>query len=277
MQGTAQEFMTEWHLTEICHIADTGHAQVWKVRTQRGQEAALKVYRRADMGNEGPGLHLLERWQDRGAVEILARAESAVLMEWLEGPSLGDIARDGAPDRAAEMLAETARRLHQGPPPSQAGLEPLEKTFAAMFDCQFASDCPAGLKQDMSRGMAFARALLNGTEFKHPLHGDLHHDNVIVTDAGLRVIDAKGYVGDPAFELANALRNPKGLEDLMRQPAHIECCLTLYADAMNAPRGRVAKWAAAKCTLSIFWRSGGTLSGDREADLLNLLLAVADQ
>jgi streptomycin 6-kinase len=122
-----------------------------------------------------------------------------------------------------------------------------------------------------------ARALLDKQTVQIPLHGDLHHDNVIQTQTGPRAIDAKGYLGDSAFELANALRHPKGMKDLVRRTQQIDRCLTLYADAMAVPRQRLAKWAAAKCALSIFWRASGLVTEDAEADLLHLLLKIVDQ
>ena len=63
----------------------------------------------------------------------------------------------------------------------------------------------------------------------------------------------------------------------MQQRSQIKRCLKLYADALLVSEDRLAKWAAAKCALSIFWRSHGSVETDREADLLHLFLDIADQ
>lgn len=277
MQTPPQQILDQWGLTLLAAIADTGAARVWKVITMDGSEAALKLYRRPDRGNEAPGPTLLSAWQDRGAVRVMAEVDNAVLLEWLDGPSLGDIARDGQADVALEMLADTARRLHQRPWDQVPGLKSLDDVFAPLFQCEFDESCPASLVRDMSRAIGLARTLLNTQHVAAPLHGDLHPDNVIVTETGPRVIDAKGYLGDPAFELANALRHPKGMPDLIRQPRQIEKCLTMYAEALDIPRQRLAEWSVAKCALSVFWRSNGPVIQDAEADLLNLLLRTAGQ
>jgi len=133
------------------------------------------------------------------------------------------------------------------------------------------------LRRDFVTAFALAQDLLSNQDKMVPLHGDLHHDNVILTGDGPVVIDAKVYLGDPAFELANALRHPKGMPSLVRQPRQIDRSLTAYADAMQVSRKRLARWAAAKCALSIFWRSDGVIGSDHEADLLNLFLRIADQ
>ena len=276
MTDAPAEFLDRWQLTQPEQVADTGHAHVWKVQSPDGA-AALKLYRREDRGNEGPGTRLLQAWQDRGAVRVLQDAGKAVLMEWASGPSLGDIARAGDPDRAVGTLAEVAHRLHQDPVAPVKGLKDLDTVFAPLTDLRFAADCPRAFQVAMIRAAALARDLLQDPPAPVPLHGDLHPDNVILTQAGPRVIDAKGYLGDPAFELANALRHPKGMPDLVRQPQQVDTCLTRYSDALNVARNRLAKWAAAKCALSIFWRSGPAIARDPEVDLLSLLLRAADQ
>lgn len=276
MQVAPDKFLNRWHLSLVRPVADTGQAQVWKVETADGQPAALKIYQRADRGNEEPGPRLMKLWQDRGAVHVLADAPNALLTEWLEGPSLGDLARAGQVDTALEALAQVASRLHQPPHVVATGLKPLQQVFEPLFGCKFAHACPTTLKRDMTKAITIGRDLITSQERSVPMHRDLHPDNVIITASGPRVFDAKGYVGDPAFELANAIRHPKGMPTLVRREDQIEKCLRLYASAMGVDRNRLAQWAASKCALSISWRSEGVITDDAEADLLNLLLRAAD-
>nr|WP_254444590.1 aminoglycoside phosphotransferase family protein [Ruegeria arenilitoris] len=271
------EFLAKWQLTFPVLVAETDQAQVWRVVQADGRFAALKLYRRSDRGNETHGSSLLRLWQSRGAVRIVQDEKSAVLMDWLDGPSLGDLARAGRPDAALAVLAKIAGRLHHAPVVKDAELKPLHEVFDPMFSCQFSLNCPSDFRRDMVRAMHLARTLLTSQPIATALHGDLHPDNVILTDDGPRVFDAKGYLGDPAFELANALRHPKGMVELVRQRSQIERCLTLYSSAMNVSSERLAQWAAAKCALSIFWRADGQIKHDNEADLLHLLLEIVNQ
>ncbi|MDA7966967.1 aminoglycoside phosphotransferase family protein [Ruegeria sp.] len=277
MPNPLDQIAGSWGVTPLKQVADTGHAVVWKTATEGGQPRALKLYHRTDRGNEAAGTRLLQAWRDRGAVRVRAETESAVLMDWLDGPSLGDAARGGDPDRALELLAKTARRLHQPPQRTVPGLTPLIEVFAPLFSANFSETCPAPFRQDIQRAIALAQTLLDTQPTQTALHGDLHPDNVILTATGPVVIDAKGYIGDPAFELANAIRHPKGMPDLVRRADQIDRCLAFYADAMNVSVKRLNQWAVAKCALSIFWRSDGTIARDKEADLLHLLLKRADQ
>lgn len=271
------DIMDCWGLCRATLIAEAQHALVWKVHARDYGPAALKLYHRADRGNEAASTRLLSLWQDRGAVAIYAEAGKAVLMEWLEGPTLGDIARDGNAESALQVFSEMAHRLHQKPTVAFDELRPLHEVFNPLFDCTFARDCPDALQRDVIRATELASNLLTSQPQVVPLHGDLHTDNVIQTPSGARVIDAKGYLGDPAFELANALRHPKGMPDLVRSRDQIERCLQLYSGALGVSRKRLAQWAAAKGALSIMWRGHGTVSAAPEATLLNLLLRAADQ
>jgi len=44
------------------------------------------------------------------------------------------------------------------------------------------------------------------------LHGDLHHDNILLSEDGYRIIDPKGVVGDPVFDIPRFILNEDDLE-----------------------------------------------------------------
>ncbi|MDP5215992.1 aminoglycoside phosphotransferase family protein [Ruegeria sp. 2205SS24-7] len=258
-------------------LGESPIAKVWAVLKADGTPAVLKLYMRADRANEGPGVALLSAWADRGAVRVLVDDGPVLLLEHLDGPLLGDIARSGEDTRAAELLAQTAAQLHQRPAPPVPGLPPLEVITEPLFSLERGAACDDAQWQDIQRAQELARELLDSQPAQVPLHGDLHHDNVILTENGPRIIDAKGYFGDPAFEMANALRNPRGLPNLVRDPQRLRRCLALYAEAMSVDSTRLTAWVAVKCALSITWRAKGRIANDKEKDLLALFLREAGQ
>ena len=274
MAGRLDEVMADWGLTAPEPLAETGIARLFTVSDGKTRRV-LKLYHGGGMGNEAGGLALLRHWQGSpSAVTVRRACQDAVLMDLLKGPSPGDMARAGQDMTACATLAGVAARLHRvaGLP---SGLTPLEVWCAPLLAIEFGPDCPKGLRRDMERAAALCRALLGSAPSPVALHGDLHHDNVILTRDGPMSFDPKGLMGDPAFELANALRNPKGCRALQRDPERILRCLELYARVLSVPLPRMAGWAAAKCGLSIAWRAKGVLSGDAEADLLASLLEAA--
>lgn len=267
------DIVERFGVTDPTLVARTDIALVWQV-SRGGQAFALKVYNGRDMRNEDAGFELIRACNGQAAVYVLDQAHGAVLMEWLGGPSLGDMVRAGEDAGAAGILGEVAGRLHRAAG-QVTGLPLLEDWVKDLFGLRFAPDCPLALRRDIGTAQGLARDLLATATDIAPLHGDLHHDNVKQGPRGWCAFDAKGVLGDRTYEMANAFRNPKGADAFMRSPDRIQHLATLWADGLGLDRSRLLQWAAAKCALSIAWRSGPLLTEDAEADLLAVMLAQA--
>ena len=131
----------------------------------------LKVARIPD---EGAGYRLLTWWDGhRGSASVVASAVDALLMERASGAGdLAQMAWSGRDDEACRILCDTAARLHaprSGPLPD---LHPLEDWFQPLF--QLAPDHAA-----LAPAADIARQLLAAPHAIGPLHGDLHHENVL--------------------------------------------------------------------------------------------------
>ncbi|QHQ37011.1 aminoglycoside phosphotransferase family protein [Algicella marina] len=256
-------------------VAQTAVAEIWRVEQADGTPAALKRWHRPEMGNEGGGIALAEAVAGQGMVQVLARGENSVLMEWLEGPPLGDLVRSGDDEAATIALAATAHRLHGVRLSRPVQLSSLRRWYRALFELRFTAEARPLTRSLMREAATLALKLLESQTTQRPLHGDLHHDNIHRTARGDIAFDAKGLLGDPAFEYANAFRNPVGAEALMRHPATIRARADIFATTCGVPRQRLLQWAATKCALSIAWRAEGRLTRDRELDLLAQLLRMA--
>ena len=114
------------------------------------------------------------------------------------------MARGGQDREATHILCAAIARLHApraAPPP--ATLVPLEVWFRAL---PAAAAVHGGV---MATSWRAARRLLADPLDVTPLHGDVHHDNVL--DAGQRgwlAIDPKGLIGERGFDYANIVCNP---------------------------------------------------------------------
>jgi streptomycin 6-kinase len=135
-------------------------------------------------------------------VRVIDANDTAVLMERADGPrSLTSMAVSGSDVEAAEILAETVLQLHApraGPIPST--LVPLKFQFGALFtravDHEFLARCAT-----------VARHLLATPHDAVPLHGDLHHGNVLDGEGrGWLAVDPKGLIGERTY--ANLLKIP---------------------------------------------------------------------
>jgi streptomycin 6-kinase len=103
-------------------------------------------------------------------------------------------------------------RVRPGSTLSQANLEDAEaqsivmRFIAGIF--QRDSTGATELKDYFSQPDPMLSHLLETSIQRVFLHGDLHHENVLLGANGWQVIDAKALVGDPNYEAIAFLRNP---------------------------------------------------------------------
>ncbi len=262
--------MRQFSLREAVPLAQTPRARLWTARADSGAPVVLKLYVRGDMGNEASGAQYLERLAGRAAVRILARSGVALVMEHLAGPSLGDHARAGAMQEADEKLGQVAVQLCAAGIPI-AEMLPVERLFAPLLQ---ARDLGGEMRRAQDLGRTLLRAIEQDPSAQVALHGDLHHDNVILTRAGPRAFDAKGLAGPPAYELANAFRHPRGLASRACDPEVIRWRARIWSRACGSSASDLLRWAVAKVALSILWAEQDSAADQR---LLKHLLQVADQ
>lgn len=240
--------MRDWALEKPRVLARTPAADLWRVR--RGDcELVLKQYRKGHMGNEATGAAYLSRLPVGLGPRIWDATPDALLMEYLDGRSLGeavrgvsDSARQGALAQADRRLAQVAADLAAAGVATE-GLLPVEEVFAPLLQS-------VGEAGPWAREL---RTLLEATPWG-ALHGDLHHDNVTVTAAGeARVFDAKGLCGPAPYELANAFRHPRGCAALIAQPQVVRQRAREWAEALGTTPDLLLRWALIKAELSRVW------------------------
>ena len=255
--------------------ARTGIATVWRARNADGADVALKVYHGADMRNEAAGFAILDALAGRSAAQVFAISEGAAVIEWLPGPSLGDLTRNGRDAEAAAHLVAVAADIHCAPIRTTTSLPTLNEWYAALFDLRFADTCDGADRHLMQMARHVARELLASEEDIRPLHGDLHHDNIRLGARGWCAFDAKGVVGERCYELANAMRNPTGAEALAADPARIRLLRDHWSAGFDVAPGRLMRWAVAKTGLSMAWRADGAFTTDPDLPILAALCDVA--
>ena len=109
------------------------------------------------------------------------------------------------------------------------------------------------------------------------LHGDLHHDNILQngndesrrsseSEDGWVVIDPKGVIGEPAYEVAAFIRNPPTLLTELRRTGpipellnHVDAKniilnrITHFAKIMALPSQRILDWCFVQTVLAWVW------------------------
>lgn len=271
------EILNAFDVSLPTFVEGTQIANVWKVSRPDGRYAALKIYHNQDMRNERPGIAFLSALNGCGAAKVLGLTAGEVLLEWLDGPSLGDLTRDGQDVEASLILVSVANQIHSERRSVEGELPDLTEWFHELFNLQFASGLHYASLRDMLHCRDVARRFLASQEDVRPLHGDLHHDNIRLGDRGYCAFDAKGVLGEKTFELANAVRNPKGAMETVRDPERVRFLAETWSGAFGVDYYRLLEWAMVKIALSISWRSGSMLQGDSELGFLSLVRSVVDR
>ncbi|MEE9315181.1 MAG: aminoglycoside phosphotransferase family protein [Rhizobiaceae bacterium] len=265
------EILEHFQISSPVFIEKTQIATIWKVTQSIGGYAALKLYDNRDMKNESAGFPFLQSLNGMASAKIYAIRKGEALMEWLDGPSLGDLTRSGQDKIANTELIKVANLIHRAPLDIKTELPKIESLFEALFQLQFHQTCPTSVHSDLLYCKEVARDLLATQVDVRPLHGDLHHDNIRLGQRGYCAFDAKGVMGERAYELANAFRNPKDAVDIVQDPQRVLYLAETWSQGFGVDQQRLLKWAMVKCALSIAWRSKGMLENDPELPLLSLL------
>lgn len=262
-------YLSRWDLVPDGDPIVTPMGRLLPVR-RGGEPAMLKLTLDED---ERFGGLLMEWWDGGGAARVLARDDAAILLERAQGAaSLAEMARTGRDDEASRVLCAVAARLHAprpGPPPE---LVTLDRWFR---DLEPAAAAHGGI---LVRSAQAARTLLADPREVVPLHGDLHHDNVLdFGERGWLAIDPKRLIGERGFDYANIFTNPD-LADPTRPvstlPGRFARRLEVVTQAAGLERRRLLQWILAWTGLSAAWYLG---DGDpAKVDLAIAHMAAAE-
>jgi len=229
----------------------------------------LKVIRRP--GDEWRSGETLDHFDGRGVVRAYEYIDGAVMMEHLiPGESLVKTALSGKDDEATEILADVIARMSPRRPIH--GM-PTIQDWSMAFDSYGRSgdtQIPAKL---VSHGGQVYNELCATQSQPRLLHGDLHHYNVLSdSKRGWLAIDPKGVVGEVAYEIGAALRNPVERPSVFAERSVIQKRLQRFGRALNLDVQRMLAWGFAQAVLSAIW----TVEDEGTIEPTNPSLALAE-
>lgn len=238
-----------WGASDPTPIAVTPTSRVYRVQLDAGGTAIVKDLTPIGAEEELRGAAFLEWRAGRGSVRLLARHDTALLLEDAGDHSLLDHLNQHGDDSATAIAARAVAALHaQSAEPMPHGLEPLEERFAALFS--MAPSITGGL---IAEAAEMAVELLRAQRDVRPLHGDVHHENLWLGERGWLAIDPKGLIGDPAYDVANLFYNPLERDDLRTDPARIGSMAGVFAGTLDRDVSTVLRWAFVHACLSASW------------------------
>ncbi|MET3660017.1 aminoglycoside phosphotransferase family protein [Aquamicrobium ahrensii] len=262
------DFPSRWSITGARLIADTFSSRVWKVTLGDGSPAVVKDLKPFDdVDDELRGAHLLA-WRDgQGLVRLIDQDGCRMLIEYAGQRHLTEVLETEGDPAATEIAAEVMQRLHApGDRPVPSGLQPLAQRYEALF-AKAKRDVAAGAVSAYSDAATLAQELLDSAREVRPLHGDLHHENILEGPRGWLAIDPKGVIGDAGFDAANLFYNPLDRDDLCLNRQRITRMAEQLSHSMRQDPRRLLDHAIAYGCLSAAWHHGDGNATDENREL----------
>ncbi|MDO3441593.1 aminoglycoside phosphotransferase family protein [Agrobacterium sp. V1] len=268
MSRTIPSFPASWNIEAAKQIADTPAGVVYAVTRGDGSPAVAKVLKKKVLEDSLRGADFIAWRAGVGCVELLERSDDILLMEHAGAETLRDVLfRDGDDDAATEIAADVLLRYHQPsqqPPPSSLLTLPLY--FESLFR-KAEQDRNSGVESIYIDAAAMAQELIDRQRDVKPLHGDLHHENIMRSGRGWIIIDPAGLIGDAALDVANMFSNPLDRFDLTRSEARIASMAAIFSRALQRDERVLLQYAFAYGCLSAAWHDEDSNAEERDNEL----------
>jgi dephospho-CoA kinase len=241
-------FPSSWQVMSAASLAVGIGGRVWRAQRRDGSTVVIKKISAQAMADADHAAAYLN-WRDgRGAIRLLRAQDEFQMLEDAGDRTLTSVLDQEGDASATLIAAEVLRRLHDrcdGPFPN---LTTMEARFAGLTQLK-----PAEMDPMQIEALGWLKRLLALPVEARPLHGDLHHDNILSGSRGWLAIDPHGVLGDPAYDAANLLYNPVERDDLRTDTARAGRLAEVMAPSVDRPVAVVLGYAFCHACLSAAW------------------------
>ena len=279
----SDEIVSLWQIAQSVQIADTNSSKVYRCSSALNPNSVVVKDLKPTGIWEAKGFDFLAWREGVGAVRLLDRIGNCGLLEDAGPISLSQYHSELGDLAASQVLLEVVNQLHSvGNLIVPQTLISMMEHFGSLFQTA-ASVEKADLKENLRWAANLADHLIATQSVTRPLHGDIHHENIVSADSqNWKAIDPQGLIGDPAYDVANVFGNPLNSSDLVLNIDRISSLTDIFSKGLSVSSDRILRFAAAHAGLSVCWsmRDGGTLESDAETnerfELLCLLRTQID-
>ena len=262
-----QDYLHKWHLNHPRKLITTHTSDVYKVLNDSGESLILKHLNDVGKKDEAGGGALLRWYGGHGAVNLIKADDAAHLLEYAEGEELAQLVKKGDDRKATEIICDVVRKLHESRQIAiPQTLVPLREWFRELFGAAENSD-----DEIIMLAAKIAEELITTSHKVVPLHGDLHHHNIIESRRGWLAIDPKGLIGDPCYDLANFYGNPENMQELWLDVGRINLLTNMFTNELGYPRERLIKFSFVHNVISSIWSGGSNVDRMARLDVAKLV------
>ena len=241
MKEQLQFAIDQWGLSDLCPIYEREQAAVWSAESDRFGSVILKWNSTGQLESE---YRMLSQLQGRGCCKVYGYDQGLLLEERLLSGTV--LREERTLEKRVEVLANVFREIHLPRQEGETYLDWLNKAHA-FCESQNVSDV-------LTRLAGQARDICAELFEKYPervlLHGDLHHDNLLLrSDGSYGVIDPKGVIGPEILDLPRFLLNEADFGD----SSHMERAIRLVSQACGYPEEDLRKALFMEAVLATVW------------------------
>ncbi len=248
-----------WNLELENSSFDLSYNFVTAVRMDDGRPAILKVgYPHEELFTQ---MKLLTVLNGHCSAQLLHSSEAlgAMLLERIQPGTVLNVIQRKDDEEATRIAADLLRDFPR-PVPADFTFPTLAEWTESFERAKGLNDSPLSLNI-IEKAQSISRELEQSKESVALLHGDLHHGNILFDhDRGWLSIDPQGVIGDPVFNAARFINDPRpGLIEMNDPQKIIARRLEILSSILQADKARLLGWAYVDCILSACWwvESGG--------------------
>ena len=264
----------EWDLEIGAAMPNLSANYVTNVRLPNGEEAILKLspHKKPFMEMEA-----LEQLKSRpGIVNLLHSSEelaAMVIEKIIPGTPLTKVQKKD--DEEAIRIAAPIIRDVQANVPQKHHLRTVSKEMEVIKKVRGMDIEDKETVDMLDKALSILKELESTTLELKLIHGDLHHDNILIDDEkGWLAIDPKGMIGDPAYNAARIMRN---YWDSEPTESMVRTRIEILSEVMGHEQKRIAAWAYLDCVLSESWDLDEIgKRGEDEKPIIMLIESVLD-
>lgn len=272
-QETIDKYLKNWNLSNPEFVdVESACSDVFIVTTPDGEKAALKIRYGRGIEAEKHGADALNYFKGHGIVKLYKYDDQAHLLEYVDGQMLKSIVDNGNDDKATRIICDVVEELHSSSSKTPPQLKSLENHCAELFK----QACLAGASDTLKEAARIGRELLNNQTDIRLLHGDVHHENILMSSRGWLLIDPNGLVGDPVYEFANTFNNPINDRGLTKDVNRINSMANIISSKTGYSRTKILRYAAMHMGLSASWSlsSGDDVRANETIDNCRAILKL---
>lgn len=265
MQEKIEYAIRKWELDRIDAVYEHSEKGVYFAESRKFGSAVLKVdWHGQQLAAE---YKMLERLSGHCSCKIYGYdAEAGLLLEERIIPGT-TLRREASLEKRAQVFMQIFQEIHM---PEDSGATYLDWLERIREYCI----CHQEAEEMASRAYLFCVEMFGKYPDRVLLHGDLHHDNLLLKDDGsYAMIDPKGVVGPAIMDLPRFILNELDTIHMCPDRQHMEEVILLLSEQSGYPAEDIRKLFYMETVLANVWRmEDGEEMSQQELDLAEILL-----